>query len=75
MNEWREQERTLESQLSGLSVRLTADTALTAAKVFELRYGLGKSLAHIQKAVLARRLSSYDLIETLADVMQVNGIP
>jgi len=36
MNEWREQERTLESQLSSLSMRLTADTALTVTRVFEL---------------------------------------
>ena len=38
MNEWREQERTLESRLSCLSapIRLMTDTALTAKRVFEL---------------------------------------
>jgi site-specific DNA recombinase len=36
MNEWREQERALESQLSSLSVPLTADTVLTVNRVFEL---------------------------------------
>lgn len=36
MDEWREQERTLESQISGPSVCLTADTVLTVKRVFEL---------------------------------------
>jgi site-specific DNA recombinase len=36
MNEWREQERTLESQLSSLGTHVTADTVLTVNRVFEL---------------------------------------
>src|SRR5438552_16899470 len=36
MNESREQERTLESRLSSLSVRVTAGNALTFQRIFEL---------------------------------------
>ena len=36
MNEWREQERTLESQLSSLRVRVPVDDVLTVQRIFEL---------------------------------------
>jgi len=36
MNEWREQERRLESELSSLNVQMTADSVLTVARIFEL---------------------------------------
>ena len=36
MNEWREQERSLESELSGLEVQITAENVLTVKRVFEL---------------------------------------
>jgi hypothetical protein len=36
MNEWLEQERMLEAQLSGLNFCPTADTTLTVKRVFEL---------------------------------------
>ncbi|HSB76015.1 MAG TPA: hypothetical protein VLC12_10220, partial [Terriglobales bacterium] len=36
MNEWREQERTLESQLSSLRVPMSADHVLTVQRIFEL---------------------------------------
>ena len=36
MNEWREQERALESQLSGLNSRATGDSVLTVQRIFEL---------------------------------------
>jgi len=35
-NEWREQERTLEAQLSGLSAPVTMDSVLTVKRIFEL---------------------------------------
>ncbi len=38
MSEWREQERTLESQLAGLSVRATADRVLSVERIFELAH-------------------------------------
>jgi hypothetical protein len=36
MNEWREQERRLESELSSLKLPVTADNVLTVKRVFEL---------------------------------------
>src|SRR5207248_5184551 len=36
MNEWREQERTLESALSGLSAPVTTEKVLTVKRIFEL---------------------------------------
>lgn len=36
MNEWREQERRLESELSGLKRAVTADSVLTVKRIFEL---------------------------------------
>ena len=36
MNEWREQERTLESQLSSLTAHVTADSVLSVKRVFRL---------------------------------------
>ena len=36
MNEWREQERALESEFSGLKATITADGALTVKRIFEL---------------------------------------
>ena len=36
MNEWREQERRLESDLSGLKVQVTAESVLTVKRLFEL---------------------------------------
>jgi len=36
MNEWREQERALESELSGLRSTITTDGALTVKRIFEL---------------------------------------
>jgi len=36
MNEWREQERRLESALSGLKVQILSDQVLTAKRIFEL---------------------------------------
>jgi site-specific DNA recombinase len=36
MNEWREQERELESELSGLNVQVTAESVLTVKRIFEL---------------------------------------
>ena len=37
MNEWREQERALESQLSGLNSRATGDSVLTVQRICESR--------------------------------------
>ena len=36
MNDWREQERTLESELASLKARITADGTLTVKRIFEL---------------------------------------
>jgi hypothetical protein len=36
MNEWREQERRLESELSSLKLQVTADNVLTVKRIFEL---------------------------------------
>jgi hypothetical protein len=36
MNEWRDQERALESQLASLDARVTAESVLTVQRIFEL---------------------------------------
>jgi hypothetical protein len=36
MNEWREQERRLESELSSRKMEVTADSVLTVKRIFEL---------------------------------------
>ena len=59
MNEWREQERRLESELSRFKVEITADSVLTAKYIFELAnqaHFLYLTRNHAERAQLLKRV-------------------